>query len=680
MQCGYCIPGMILTAKAYLDERPAAERGARSARRCRATLCRCTGYQKIVDAVCCGAPAERVAGQAVSAHEHDDARRRQVAHPHRRAGKVTGRHVYAADFALPGMLFGKILRSAEPHARLVTLDVAKALRDARRARGHHRRRRPADVRYGAARQGRAGVRRGRWSASRASPWPRSPRPRLETAEAALAGDRGRVRAAARRCSISRTALPPGAPLVHEGWSRLRRAARSSTARATSAIAPRIVRRRRRGGLRGGRPRLRAPLHHRRCTRATPSRARPWRQWDGTARSSSGRTRSFRSTCRTRWPRCSPSAALARSASSCRASAAASAASCASASSTSPRWLARKSGRPVKVMTTSEEELTAAYPRQPTVVDAEDRRDAATAAAGPPGAGLLRHAAPSRARGPAWRRWRRWCWPGPYRTPNLLLEGYAVYTNKTQLRLVPRAVGAAGEFRRRIADGHHRRRARHRSARAAPAQHRPRGRRGADGPGADRASASRSACARRPTRSAGRSAGPAPGRGKGIACGWWTTTGGSSGVYVKINPDGTVALNTGAVGDRHGRAHRRGAGPGRGARRRSGRHQRRLRRHASRRRTTTARRAAARRSRSATPAGPRRRICGDRSSRSGGAAARRCRETRSRCATSASSAPTGACRSPSSPRCRRSPGGGLIAHGTSSRRGPPYDPKRVEGHA
>jgi CO/xanthine dehydrogenase Mo-binding subunit len=40
--------------------------------------------------------------------------------------------------------------------------------------------------------------------------------------------------------------------------------------------------------------------------------------------------------------------------------------------------------------------------------------------------------------------------------------------------------------------------------------------------------------------------PAPGRGKGLACGWWTTTGGSSGVYVKVNPDGTVALNTGAA--------------------------------------------------------------------------------------------------------------------------------------
>src|SRR5882762_6227327 len=42
-------------------------------------------------------------------------------------GKVTGKHVYAADFALPGMLFGKILRSSEAHARIRQLDVAKAL-------------------------------------------------------------------------------------------------------------------------------------------------------------------------------------------------------------------------------------------------------------------------------------------------------------------------------------------------------------------------------------------------------------------------------------------------------------------------------------------------------------------------------------------------------------------------
>src|SRR5436190_19441756 len=42
-------------------------------------------------------------------------------------GKVTGKHIYASDFALPGMLFGKILRSSEAHARIKHLDVTKAL-------------------------------------------------------------------------------------------------------------------------------------------------------------------------------------------------------------------------------------------------------------------------------------------------------------------------------------------------------------------------------------------------------------------------------------------------------------------------------------------------------------------------------------------------------------------------
>ena len=42
-------------------------------------------------------------------------------------GKVTGKHVYAADFALPGMLFGKILRSSEAHARIARLDASRAL-------------------------------------------------------------------------------------------------------------------------------------------------------------------------------------------------------------------------------------------------------------------------------------------------------------------------------------------------------------------------------------------------------------------------------------------------------------------------------------------------------------------------------------------------------------------------
>lgn len=52
VQCGYCIPGMILTAKSFLDEcrgQIPTEPEIREA--LAGTLCRCTGYQKIVDAV-----------------------------------------------------------------------------------------------------------------------------------------------------------------------------------------------------------------------------------------------------------------------------------------------------------------------------------------------------------------------------------------------------------------------------------------------------------------------------------------------------------------------------------------------------------------------------------------------------------------------------------------------------
>jgi aerobic carbon-monoxide dehydrogenase small subunit len=50
VQCGYCIPAMILSAKAFLDEHPTPSEGqVREA--LAGNLCRCTGYQKIVDAV-----------------------------------------------------------------------------------------------------------------------------------------------------------------------------------------------------------------------------------------------------------------------------------------------------------------------------------------------------------------------------------------------------------------------------------------------------------------------------------------------------------------------------------------------------------------------------------------------------------------------------------------------------
>lgn len=50
IQCGYCTPGMILTAKAILDENPnATEDDIREG--LHGNLCRCTGYKKIVEAI-----------------------------------------------------------------------------------------------------------------------------------------------------------------------------------------------------------------------------------------------------------------------------------------------------------------------------------------------------------------------------------------------------------------------------------------------------------------------------------------------------------------------------------------------------------------------------------------------------------------------------------------------------
>jgi len=50
VQCGFCTPGMILTAKAILDENPhATEEEIREG--LHGNLCRCTGYVKIVEAI-----------------------------------------------------------------------------------------------------------------------------------------------------------------------------------------------------------------------------------------------------------------------------------------------------------------------------------------------------------------------------------------------------------------------------------------------------------------------------------------------------------------------------------------------------------------------------------------------------------------------------------------------------
>src|SRR5579862_5810184 len=50
LQCGYCTPGILMTMKAFLEETPAPDE-AQIREALSGNLCRCTGYQHIVDAV-----------------------------------------------------------------------------------------------------------------------------------------------------------------------------------------------------------------------------------------------------------------------------------------------------------------------------------------------------------------------------------------------------------------------------------------------------------------------------------------------------------------------------------------------------------------------------------------------------------------------------------------------------
>ena len=207
-------------------------------------------------------------------------------------------------------------------------------------------------------------------------------------------------------------------------------------------------------------------------------------------------------------------------------------------------LARQTARPVKVMTTSEEELTSAYPRQATVVTlktAVDREGYLLAREGR----IIVDCGAFAGSGPGTAAISLQIIAGPYKTPALALEGIAVYTNKVPSGSFRAPAGPMANFAVEsqmdmIA----------KDLGIDPLEIRLRNivKEGDLGPSGEvHKSVSIEECLRRSAAAIGwENRSPEPGRGKGIACSWWMTTGGSSGVYVKINPDGTATLVSGAV--------------------------------------------------------------------------------------------------------------------------------------
>ena len=123
VQCGFCIPGMVISAKALLDANPAPTR-EEAAFAIRNNICRCTGYVKIIDGILLAAeifrngklPEEKKTGYGVG----ERAVRVDVAE------KVQGYGKYPDDLYVDGMIYASAVRSKYPRARVLAIHKEKA--------------------------------------------------------------------------------------------------------------------------------------------------------------------------------------------------------------------------------------------------------------------------------------------------------------------------------------------------------------------------------------------------------------------------------------------------------------------------------------------------------------------------------------------------------------------------
>ena len=127
VQCGFCIPGMVVSGKALLDTNPnPTEEQIKKA--IRGNICRCTGYKKIIEGIALAAAILR--GEAEIDPELEKGDQYGVGDRAFRIDvrdKVLGQGVYCDDIEMDGMVYGSAVRSEYPRARILDIDAAAAL-------------------------------------------------------------------------------------------------------------------------------------------------------------------------------------------------------------------------------------------------------------------------------------------------------------------------------------------------------------------------------------------------------------------------------------------------------------------------------------------------------------------------------------------------------------------------
>ena len=129
VQCGFCIPGQIMTSYALLqhNQQPTSQEIRHALKD---TLCRCAGYPTIENSILAAAEAlqtgQPVAAPQIQGSSIDSQVIGKVQTRPDALEKVTGAAIFTDDLAFDNMLFASVHRAGVPHAILRSLNIEKA--------------------------------------------------------------------------------------------------------------------------------------------------------------------------------------------------------------------------------------------------------------------------------------------------------------------------------------------------------------------------------------------------------------------------------------------------------------------------------------------------------------------------------------------------------------------------
>lgn len=124
VQCGFCIPGMVISGKALLDknDNPTQEDVKQALK---GNICRCTGYKKIIDAIML-VGALRRGEQEIETQDVNQAGVGSSVIRIDVRDKVLGNPIYGDDLEFENLAHGSCVRSAFPRARVLKIDTSEA--------------------------------------------------------------------------------------------------------------------------------------------------------------------------------------------------------------------------------------------------------------------------------------------------------------------------------------------------------------------------------------------------------------------------------------------------------------------------------------------------------------------------------------------------------------------------